>query len=282
MKEPVRLTAIDMDGTLLCSDQTIDPETVRDLQYAADRGMEIVLCTGRAPAEMRDFEGTLPMIRYAVCSSGALVRDRVKDESLYRNEIERFLFMKGLETAVKYRAMPQILTEKESIVRESDITRMKQFGMEAYQDLYLRTARQVVSMEAESGRHSSVSKFNIYFRSADDRAEAFAELKDLPVTFAFSGKTALEMTAEGVSKAAGLKFLSDYLGIPAARTAGIGDSGNDRPMLETVGFSVAMGNASEDIRNRCDFVTDDNDHNGAGRAVRYILELSGGSGKGAL
>ncbi len=281
MEKQIRLIAVDMDGTLLRSDQTLDPETLRDLRYAADRGMEIVLCTGRAPAEMRDFDGLLPMVRYAVCSSGALVRDLKEKKSICRFEIGQTLIVKAMKTARKYGAMPQFLTEEESVVSAADILRMKEFGMGAYQDLYLRTARQAESMEAESRLHASVSKFNIYFRSGGDRAAAFEELKDLPLTFAFSGTSALEMTALGVTKAFGLMVLAEHLGIPAAQTAGIGDSDNDRPMLEAVGLSAAMGNASAEIRNSCGMVTEDNDHNGAGKAVRRILEYYGrSSGQG--
>ena len=278
MEKMIRLTAVDMDGTLLRSDLTVDPETIRDFQYAADRGMEIVLCTGRGSAEMRDFEGILPMVRYAVCSSGALVRDMTEKKSIYRNEIAQHLIGRGLETARTYGAMPQFLTEEESIVSASDIIRMDEFGMGAYQPLFLRTARQTESMEAESRLHDSVSKFNIYFRSGDDRSAGFEDLKNLPLTFAFSGRTALEMTAEGVTKAAGLLFLADHLNIPAAQTAGIGDSDNDLPMLKAVGLPIAMGNASEAVRNICRQVTDDNDHNGAGRAVRRISESFGKPG----
>ena len=274
MKEPVRLIAIDMDGTLLRSDQTIDPETLRDLQFAADQGMIIVLCTGRAPAEMRDFDGALPMIRYAVCSSGALVCDRTTGRIIYRQEIRQPQIAEILKIAEKYRAMPQFLTEKESIVSSDDIQRMNEYGMGAYQPMYLRTATQAASMEAECGQLASVSKFNIYFHTPEDRTAAFEELKHLPLTFALSGTSALEMTAKGVNKAAGLLFLSGYLHIPAAQIAGIGDSDNDRPMLEAASFSVAMGSAAETIRKSCDLVTDDNDHNGVGKAVRYILEAS--------
>ncbi len=282
MKEMIRLIAIDMDGTLLRSDQSIDPETIRDLQNAADNGLEIVLCTGRALAEMGDQLPLLPMVRFVVCCSGALVYDRVRDSFLYRNEIPHPFIGKGLETAGKYRAMPQFLTERESIVSASDIIRMRDFGMEAYRPLYLRSARQVENINAEGERLGSAAKFNIYFRSADDRSKGYGDLKQLPLTFAFSGQTALEMTADGVSKATGLLFLADVLNITGRQIAGIGDSGNDLPMLEAVGFSAAMGNAAEEIRSRCDLVTEDNDHNGVGKAVRQILTFAADQKRGGL
>ncbi|MBQ9359658.1 MAG: HAD hydrolase family protein [Lachnospiraceae bacterium] len=52
---------------------------------------------------------------------------------------------------------------------------------------------------------------------------------------------------------------------------GIGDGNNDREMLESVGVSVAMGNAWQDLKESCDIVTEDNDHNGVGSAIRRVL-----------
>lgn len=80
------------------------------------------------------------------------------------------------------------------------------------------------------------------------------------------------MNAAGVTKASGLQALADRLGISMADTVGIGDADNDRAMLEAVGLSVAMHNGAEDIKALCDAVTDDNDHNGVGKAIRKILE----------
>ena len=46
-----RIIALDMDGTLLTSDKTIAPDTVRDIRAASERGTHVVYCTGRAGAE---------------------------------------------------------------------------------------------------------------------------------------------------------------------------------------------------------------------------------------
>jgi hydroxymethylpyrimidine pyrophosphatase-like HAD family hydrolase len=53
----------------------------------------------------------------------------------------------------------------------------------------------------------------------------------------------------------------------------IGDSNNDLPMLKEAGFSVAMGNASDHVKSVCDYVTEDNMHNGVAAAIhKYVLE----------
>ena len=58
----------DMDGTLLTSDKTIAPDTVRDIRAASERGIHVVYCTGRAVPELKLYFDMVPMMRYAVCS----------------------------------------------------------------------------------------------------------------------------------------------------------------------------------------------------------------------
>ena len=74
-----------------------------------------------------------------------------------------------------------------------------------------------------------------------------------------------------MTKAAGLKELAKYLGISMKETLAIGDADNDRTVLEAAGISVAMGNADRKIKEICDAVTGDNDHNGVGEAIRKFL-----------
>lgn len=98
---------------------------------------------------------------------------------------------------------------------------------------------------------------NIYFRSTEERRAAYEKIRHLPLTFAQADETSLELTAPGVSKAEGLRRLADRLGISMEETAAIGDSDNDRRMMEAVGLPVAMGNAEQEIRAICRFVTAD-------------------------
>ena len=279
MKKGYKLIAIDMDGTLLTSDKTIHEDSVRDIQAAVDEGIRIVYCTGRALSEMQFYFDILPMVRYAVCYSGAVLYDCAEGKCIYRAEIEQSYTMKLVETARKYKAMVHFMTMEESIVASDDIVRMDDFHMGLYRGLFEEVTRQVDDMEEEGKRHDAIAKINIYFLSAEDRDKGYEELKKFPLTFAYAEETGLEMNAENVTKATGLARLLEYLDIPVGQSAGIGDADNDKEMLRTVGFPVAMGNACEDIKELCDFVTEDNDHNGVGKAIRHIMSLGDRGGK---
>ena len=83
-----RIIALDMDGTLLTSDKTIAPDTVRDIRAASERGIHVVYCTGRAVPELKLYFDMVPMMRYAVCSTGALVYDRVEKHCIDRRPVK--------------------------------------------------------------------------------------------------------------------------------------------------------------------------------------------------
>ena len=151
---------------------------------------------------------------------------------------------------------------------------MADFGMGVYQDLYEKVARTVPDMEKEGEHHTSIPKINIYFRCPEERSRAYEELKDLPLTFACAEQTSLEINAANVTKATGLQHLADFLQISLQQVAGIGDAENDREMLSKVGFPIAMGNASDEIKSLCRYVTKDNEQNGVGEAIRYLMKES--------
>lgn len=75
----------------------------------------------------------------------------------------------------------------------------------------------------------------------------------------------LDITCKDTSKGNAIKNLCKYLKIDLKDSVAIGDSYNDLTMFEVVGHSVAMGNASEDIKKTVDEVTDTNNEDGVAK-----------------
>src|SRR6266852_558550 len=82
----------------------------------------------------------------------------------------------------------------------------------------------------------------------------------------------VDFTHPFANKGAALTELAKLLAIPAAEIAVIGDGDNDVAMFERSGLSIAMGNASPQVQQAADFVTDTNREEGFANAVeRFIL-----------
>ena len=79
-----------------------------------------------------------------------------------------------------------------------------------------------------------------------------------------------EIASTGISKATGIRMISEYYHVPMADTIAFGDSANDKEMLEAAGISVAMGNGAVIAKEAANFVTDDIDEDGIANAFRKL------------
>ncbi len=80
-----------------------------------------------------------------------------------------------------------------------------------------------------------------------------------------------EVMLKGINKAYGMRILEDYLGAGREETIAFGDGPNDLEMMEYAGYSVAMGNALDEVKERADFVTKHVDQDG----IYYAMERLG-------
>jgi Cof subfamily protein (haloacid dehalogenase superfamily) len=81
----------------------------------------------------------------------------------------------------------------------------------------------------------------------------------------------LDVTHRDANKGFDADFLSRTLDIPQAEIATIGDQPNDVLMFRRAGFSIAMGNASDDVKRQADATTDSYDDEGFAKAVERLI-----------
>lgn len=82
----------------------------------------------------------------------------------------------------------------------------------------------------------------------------------------------LDITNKDANKGAVVDYLSQHLGVPAAEIATIGDQPTDVPMFKRSGFSIAMGNASDQVKAQASVSTDSFNDEGFAKAMeRFIL-----------
>ena len=85
----------------------------------------------------------------------------------------------------------------------------------------------------------------------------------------------LDVTNKDANKGAVVAYLSDCLSIPAKEIATIGDQPNDVLMFKRSGFSIAMGNASDEVKAQATATTDSYNDEGFAKAMeRFILGLA--------
>ena len=81
---------------------------------------------------------------------------------------------------------------------------------------------------------------------------------------------AVDIIPKSGGKIAGIRYILSRLGIGLDETAAFGDGENDIDMLRCAGVGIAMGNASEIVKQQADYITDSVDQDGLANALKHF------------
>ena len=127
--------------------------------------------------------------------------------------------------------------------------------------------------------HLKVQKITLNFHPDEhgvliDREEVRAFLTSNPaLATVCGGYSNLEFTRRDASKGIALKRLAGLLSIPVESTMAIGDTENDLAIIQAAGIGVAMGNATDHIKEMADYVTTSNTEDGVASAIEHFTGL---------
>lgn len=268
-----QLIALDMDGTLLDSSKQVLPSSVAAIARAKGAGVSLAICSGRCPAMVERHRADLPGVRYAICSSGAVLYDlderRVLSASSFGAGVVARLrdLARGLDFAA------DAFCGRDFCYDAAILDDMGRYGVGEYERIFRDSGEGVPSVWGRllAADGPAVEKIDLHFSNRGDRAAMIERVQDLPVELACSEGRTLEVSPAGVNKGTGLRGLAGLLGVDVAATAAVGDSDNDLPMLSVAGLAVAMGNANEHVHAVADLVVPDNDHDGVAEAIARCL-----------
>lgn len=275
-----KLIALDLDGTLLSRSGEITPYTREKIRAAADRGVSVVISTGRPYIGLPLAEAKELGIDYAITANGAAIY-RISDRvCLYENGFPPKLAAELLRKLFTWRLHLDAFIDGKAYTQTSSPDILMHSALPDSVRHYVLTTRERVADLASFilENNYTLQKTTMHFemKSDDcfvDRDEVNAFLTECPhVQVVCGGYHNLEFTKAGVTKAAGLQFLCDYLNIPVESVMACGDSENDIDILQAAGFAVAMENADADVKAVCDYVTSSCEEDGVGRAVdKFVL-----------
>ncbi|GIM88584.1 Cof-type HAD-IIB family hydrolase [Paractinoplanes toevensis] len=263
---PFRLVASDIDGTLIHSDGTLSKGTL-DVIHALP--VPFVLVTGRPVRWLRQLYDQMPEPVPAVCANGAVVYDPDTDTVLRAEPLSVELL---IDVTKKLRdAIPDIALAVE--VEEG-----RRFWYEEAWPLRWDPESDEVRVLTGPEELTSAPAVKLLVRSANHEADEFHKLVSGVLgeiaTVTHSSRSALvEISAAGVTKAAGLAWLCERKGIDAGEVVAFGDMPNDIPLLSWAGRSVAMGNAHPAVRAVADEVGLTNDEDGVAQYLRDAFDL---------
>ncbi|MBE6995260.1 MAG: Cof-type HAD-IIB family hydrolase [Ruminococcaceae bacterium] len=270
-KRAFRLLAVDMDGTVLNTEKIITPRTGRAMETALSCGKEVVFATGRCPAEMRNYLAAFPTMRYAMCLSGALLLDLRTGVILDETTLSPALAAQILSAAEGLDVMAVVYAGNEVYLERRRRGDLAHFWCDCYTALYDDCGNWVERSADVLSLGESIRKINFFCHSEADYRVLEQRMAPLPVNLAQGSYNNCEVSPLGVDKGAGLERLCRAAGIPVTESIAVGDSGNDLAMLRAAGLSVAMENATAEIKAAADVTVSDCDHDGVAEVIETYL-----------
>ena len=269
---PIRLIALDLDGTLLKSDKTIGRRTIDALHAAHRKGIEIVLASGRMTPAMESTADLLGLDVFIVSYNGAVISGPRSDrrKRLFHGPLpadvarDLYTFARAHKYQVNFYHEDVILTEDGPHLRP---------WVELYRSRNGSPFRFVDSLE--DFMHHTPTKLLLVTepetrnRLLKEMAPAFGARSSMVC----SDPEYLEFLSPDVCKGRGVARLAELRGIPLESVMGVGDGDNDLTMIGMAGWGVAVANASPQCRAAAQVSTTcDNDNDAVAEAVeRWAL-----------
>ncbi len=257
----MKLIFFDIDGTLISDYKAEIPESAKKaIQKARENGHICMVNTGRTQKMVgRELTEQVEFDGYVFgCGTMATYHDKLLfHDTLTLEQSQRII--DGLQ---KHR-IDAVLEG-----RDNDyIARPEQMYTDFFKE-YARVYRhfEFVDMEGALGNYD---KLYAYIPDKE-QLQAFVEDFSEDLDFIDRENGFYEIVPKDYSKAHGIRHMAELLKIPMEDTVAIGDSSNDLDMMQCAGISIAMGNATRQVKDVADYVTTDVDKDGIWNALNWL------------
>jgi Cof subfamily protein (haloacid dehalogenase superfamily) len=278
---PIRLVAIDLDGTLLDGNSTISPANRKALAEVASRGVQIAVVTGRRYQSAQKILKQMPCPVTLISSNGAMIVSETGD-TLHRDFLPRPVALRVLQAAKEYRPYAVAIFETPGVgqvMMEDSAVAEGPLGW--YQTHSPDLLLQVPDLEAAV----TTDPIQLMFGGPPERVgsiepfllERFKRPEFHLTWTKYLGRnlSILDVMNCGCTKGRTLESWAARLQVPASDVLAIGDNYNDVEMLRFAGQPVLMGNSSAGLSEQGWPVTLSNEQDGVAATLeKYILAVT--------
>ena len=257
----------DVDGTLVTQDKTLTPATQAAVDALHERGIAFAIISGRPPRGMSFFVEPLRLVTPMGGFNGGLISRpdlapvdghtlapetaRQAHLLLAAKGIDVWVFS-GLDWLLTNPGGPHVGLEEHTVKFPPTVV--------ASIEAALASAYKVVGVSED---HELLKRCEGEMRTA--LGEAASVSRSQPYY--------LDVTHPQANKGVAVQHMAALMNVPMAEVAVIGDNYNDVAMFAQSGFSIAMGNAPDEVKKKARFVTGSNDADGLAEAIhRYFLK----------
>lgn len=260
---------LDLDGTLTNSKKEITPNTLSTLIQAQEKGVKVVLASGRPTYGVAPVANKLQLERFGgfvlSYNGGEIIQWDTK-EKIYAHTLDPVYIpyaywcaQKSGFAIVTYHG-EDVITESptdEYVLKEALLNVMKIKPVEHFLPaIQFPVAKCLICGEP--------SKLILLEKEMFDALQGRISVYRSEPYF-------LEVVPKGIDKALSLDVLVRKLGLTADQVIAFGDGYNDISMIKYAGLGVAMANAQAEVKKNADFITVSNDEDGVAKVIKELI-----------
>jgi len=273
---PIRLLALDIDGTLVGNDLALRDRTVAAVRAAVAEGVSVSVVTGRMATSATDFARILGLTEPVVALQGAVIREMARPGKLTpgRLLVHTPLAADAARDAVLWsrdrRGLDPHLNHLEQLVIRADDPRADDYSA-------FLGVRAVLAPDLPGWIRRPVSKVI----AVGDEPAPVEALDAAHAEFAGRARPTvshpryLEFVAPDVTKGRGLRWLARRAGIPLSQTMAIGDQYGDLEMIAEAGHGVAMAGAPGPVQAAARYIAPPVDVEGTAQIIEDLVLRAG-------
>lgn len=270
----IKLIVSDIDRTILPANQIISPATFNAVRDCRARGVEFVIASGRwYPAARKVAVDQLGIEDgyMIICNGGAVVRSDgtpLAEWRLSGAQAQQIYDLLKAEKVIMNAYAPDAIYR----VRGEYLTcfRLPETSYYARNQTY-----SVVDGDWQ-GFEERIRRGPYKIEAYTDDTQLLVELRRKVEALGFQANSAfpfnLEIMAPGAGKGMATRWLTEHMGLTREQVMGFGDYTNDLPMLENVGWPVAVDNAIDEVKRACRIIAPSCEDDGVAQTIRkYVL-----------
>ncbi len=276
MTTNIKAILLDIDGTLTNTQKKITPRTREALLKAQEKGVVLVLASGRTATGLSTYASELDLAHHGgvlVCFNGAKSLNCQTGEVYFEQALTVEQGKRVLEHMKNFDVAPVIDHGEYMYVNDvffslpnQDVFPTLIIEYEGHSNNFLLCEKRDLAAFCDFPLNKILNAGDPSYLQEHWREMAAPFEGEL--TAMFTAPVYFEFTPLGVDKVRALKDTFAALGIDQSEVMSFGDAQNDRTMIEWAQVGVAMGNAVDEVKAVADYVTLDNDHDG----IAYALE----------
>ncbi len=268
--KPIKLLALDMDGTTFRLHGNIIKSNIKPILEAKKMGVHVIFVTGRplynVLIEIKK-HNLQDLSEYIVTFNGACIYHVKTKKIVFRDHISPALIEEIFKVGNKYNIDVWCYTSSDKkIITNFDPTNFEEKNFLG-NDVVIENRPKDGNFFIDGYKLLVIENRNIQGHTLINK---ICEKNKLQLSYGVT--SAYEINSASINKGIALKKLGKMLNINMDEVMAIGDGDNDIPMFKVVGLPIAVNNATDDVKKYAKYITDTNLNGGVAKAItKYIL-----------